>query len=523
MTISLVRMSQFKFSDSDISEDSDKELIEEIIYPGLVLKDDYVLLVKIGCGNNAGVWMIYQISTKSYRAMKIQDFECYEDGCREVRIIKRINEFAKHNKQVDTCCIQMLDFFIFSESPKVQFVCTVYELYAGSIQMLLSNGKYKYGLPISVVRKMAKQLLTAVSFLHSRVDIIHTDIKPENILFRGAPASHQKMTEVFEESSFQAKYDKLKTKYASRQDKFKQELDHLALESVSGLKFIDEVFEINSEEDSSDYDSSNSFIEGEDDFGSDSDLSDDGESSTSDTVPNTESESESESDEKKEEEINTRRQSVPDVMSFVYYKEIIDIDSMYDFKSILNNRENSTDKESVIDDTYVNNCKITVTDFGNSYFYKKRTEHEIQDRIYRAPEVILNFRYGYVADVWSVACVIFELLTGFPLFNVLSEPLTKDIHHLFLMEKILGPMPIVMKKRTTRVKFLFDHRKKYHIKNIPEIKRTNLFEILTKQHLFSEKTAKEISEFLSTALQYNPTKRITATKMLQHKWLNTTN
>lgn len=36
----------------------------------------------------------------------------------------------------------------------------------------------------------------------------------------------------------------------------------------------------------------------------------------------------------------------------------------------------------------------------------------IQSRFYRAPEVVLGFRYDCKIDMWSLACILAELLTG---------------------------------------------------------------------------------------------------------------
>ena len=96
-----------------------------------------------------------------------------------------------------------------------------------------------------------------------------------------------------------------------------------------------------------------------------------------------------------------------------------------------------------------------MADFGNC----KSIDHErfdIQTRYYRAPEIVLDLTYGYSCDIWSLGCVIFELLTGFPLFEPNEEPLNKDIHHVYLFEKLLGPIPFTMKKKSKRSKFLFD-------------------------------------------------------------------
>ena len=98
------------------------------IYPGLILAGHYILLKQIGHGNNAHVWMVYHIVTDSYLAMKIQDFECYKDGKREIMIIKKITEYAKFHPNKNIHCIKLLDSFIYKEDDEVQYVCSVYEL-----------------------------------------------------------------------------------------------------------------------------------------------------------------------------------------------------------------------------------------------------------------------------------------------------------------------------------------------------------------------------------------------------------
>ena len=147
-------------------------------------------------------------------------------------------------------------------------------------------------------------------------------------------------------------------------------------------------------------------------------------------------------------------------------------------------------------------------------------KNEIQDRRYRAPEVILNFNYGYACDIWSVGCVVFELLTGFPLFAPYDEPLTKDIHHLFLMERMLGPLPVSMKSKSKRHKFLFEEKEKYKIKGVEPFARMTIEDRLIKQFLFTKADAKSCSEFMLEMLKYNPSTRATAKNLLNHKWLS---
>lgn len=559
-------------SSSSVSEGSsvdslDEVVVEEIIYPGKIMSEDYILLIKIGYGNNASVWMSYQISKDRYVALKIQDYQCYDDGRREVSIIKKINDLGKTNT---TRCITMLDSFILKESTSrdgdrnnkdddMKFVCSVYELYAGSLYLLIHDGKYKYGLPIPIVKKITKQLLEALNFIHTKAEVLHTDIKPENILFKGVPASHSKVIEIFENSGFKKKYDKLKKEYESgndlrsvsetdseiesgaesvnedeknvdvelrRKQLFNTKTNALAKECVIEIQEIDDVFENHTNSDDDNSDSDGSIIEGEDDFSdsdgdgdNESDSDGDNESGSLDEIPDGSDESNESNESEEEPCLNTRRQSVSDTASFIRYKEKISIEEHYDFVKVLNNREKSEDKEEVIDDKYVNACQIAITDFGNSYFYKKRTENEIQDRIYRSPEVIMDFKYGYPSDIWSLGCVIYELLTGFPLFNPEEKPLTKDIHHLFLMEKMLGPIPVNMKKKSKRSKFLFDEKRHFHIKNLEPIKPFSLEDVLIKQCLFTKREAREISDFLRKTLEYIPSKRATAEELLNHPWV----
>ena len=61
--------------------------------------------------------------------------------------------------------------------------------------------------------------------------------------------------------------------------------------------------------------------------------------------------------------------------------------------------------------------KIKVIDFGSSCYEHLTVYTYIQSRFYRAPEVILGAKYGLPIDMWSLACMLWELLTGYPLFS----------------------------------------------------------------------------------------------------------
>lgn len=61
--------------------------------------------------------------------------------------------------------------------------------------------------------------------------------------------------------------------------------------------------------------------------------------------------------------------------------------------------------------------QVKLVDFGNACWTHHHFTEDIQTRQYRSPEVIVGCEYGPNADIWSVACLIFELATGDYLFE----------------------------------------------------------------------------------------------------------
>jgi len=63
------------------------------------------------------------------------------------------------------------------------------------------------------------------------------------------------------------------------------------------------------------------------------------------------------------------------------------------------------------------NFRIKIVDLGNACWTHHHFTPKIQTRQYRSPEVILGLHYDTSADIWSLACTIFEMLTGDFLFE----------------------------------------------------------------------------------------------------------
>ena len=72
--------------------------------------------------------------------------------------------------------------------------------------------------------------------------------------------------------------------------------------------------------------------------------------------------------------------------------------------------------------------KIKIADLGNACWVDKHFTDDIQTRQYRAPEVILGCPYDSSADLWSLACIVFELATGDLLFKPKKGLCTRMSH-----------------------------------------------------------------------------------------------
>lgn len=67
----------------------------------------------------------------------------------------------------------------------------------------------------------------------------------------------------------------------------------------------------------------------------------------------------------------------------------------------------------------------------------------VTTRYYRAPEIMLTWqKYTYAVDIWSIGCILAEMLLGRILF-----PGRDDIHQFTLITDFLGKPPkVVMDK-----------------------------------------------------------------------------
>lgn len=76
--------------------------------------------------------------------------------------------------------------------------------------------------------------------------------------------------------------------------------------------------------------------------------------------------------------------------------------------------------------------EIRLIDFGGATFDTDHHSRIINTRQYRAPEVLLGLGWSFPSDMWSVGCILCELVSGELLFAT-----HYDLEHLAMMEKVL--------------------------------------------------------------------------------------
>ena len=160
-----------------------------------------------------------------------------------------------------------------------------------------------------------------------------------------------------------------------------------------------------------------------------------------------------------------------------------------------------------------------VVDLGNACWTYKQFTQDIQTRQYRCPEVILGSKYSTPADVWSVACIAFELATGDLLFDPRSgKEYDRDEDHLALMMELVGKMP---KRIACAGKFSRDFfTRNGDLRHIRNLKFWPLRDVLVEKYGFDDADADGLADFLSPMLDFAPENRCTAAQAITHPWLS---
>lgn len=163
--------------------------------------------------------------------------------------------------------------------------------------------------------------------------------------------------------------------------------------------------------------------------------------------------------------------------------------------------------------------EVKIADLGNACWVHKHFTEDIQTRQYRSLEVILGASYNVSADIWSTACMAFELATGDYLFEPHSgENYCRDEDHIAHIIELLGPIPKKIILSGALSHFVFN--KKGELRHITGLKPWGLDEVLIQKYEWSVEDAASFADFLRPMLEFDPDKRATAAQCLEHPWLN---
>ncbi|XP_077178590.1 dual specificity protein kinase CLK2 isoform X1 [Paroedura picta] len=167
------------------------------------------------------------------------------------------------------------------------------------------------------------------------------------------------------------------------------------------------------------------------------------------------------------------------------------------------------------DERSVKNTAVRVVDFGSATFDHEHHSTIVSTRHYRAPEVILELGWAQPCDVWSIGCIIFEYYMGFTLFQTHDNR-----EHLAMMERILGPIPSRMTRKTRKQKYFYHGRLdwdentsagRYVRENCKPLRRYLASE--TEEH-------HQLFDLIEGMLEYEPAKRLTLAEALKHPFFH---
>lgn len=435
----------------------------------------------------------------------------------------------------------------------------VFEILGCNLLSIVRLYKSK-GLPVPLVKMITKQILTALDFLHSDCSIIHTDLKPENVLMRCNPdlsslqnainsklasiveveaqkgtlpalssssaaikpastlastASSASTTSTASNASSSAKIETTVSDALPAASSAPSSTSSLTSDSVIALgssTSTESTVTSTVSQNSGEYSKTPSGVSDSHSVSSLSTSTEMGSpalsigTAASSTTPLSTSKTEHEKSTTTEPSDPTNKSIDPAIRKF--YRDDVrdDVDLPTDKQGLLSVFGNGAFK-----------CKIA--DLGNACFTYRHFTDDVQTRHYRAPEVIVGYQtYDTPIDMWSLACLVFELLTGDLLFEPhAGKNYTKDDDHLAQIMELLGKMPrelVTQGKHSTD--FMTRNGELRYIKNL---RFWALKDVLLEKYRHSPEEASTIASFLLPMLEYMPNKRATARDRLRHPWI----
>ncbi|XP_053562793.1 mitogen-activated protein kinase 14 isoform X2 [Bombina bombina] len=146
-------------------------------------------------------------------------------------------------------------------------------------------------------------------------------------------------------------------------------------------------------------------------------------------------------------------------------------------------------------------CELKILDFGLARHTDEEMTGYVATRWYRAPEIMLNWmHYNQTVDIWSVGCIMAELLTGRTLF-----PGTDHINQLQQIMRLTGTPPSYLINRMP------SHEARNYIQSLPYMPKMNFEDVFLGAN-------PQAVDLLEKMLVLDTDKRITASEALAHAY-----
>ncbi|KAM4060995.1 kinase [Hirsutella rhossiliensis] len=437
----------------------------------------YTVVRKLGWGHFSTVWLSRDNSNGKHVALKVVRSAAHytETAIDEIKLLSKIVQ-ANPDHPGRKHVVSLLDSFE-HKGPNGTHVCMVFEVLGENLLGLIKRWNHR-GIPMPLVKQITKQVLLGLDYLHRECGIIHTDLKPENVLIEIGDVEQIVKKVVKSDPG-----DKENNRNGRRRRRT----------LITGSQPLPSPL-------NSTFNHSNLFPS----VGSQPSLAgvlNEGTGSTKESSP------------KSADESQKQREKSADVLS----REVSGISLDKSSSSSASTGE----KRKAEDPLSFEIISVKIADLGNACWVNHHFTNDIQTRQYRSPEVILGSKWGASTDVWSMAAMVFELITGDYLFDPQSgTKYGKDDDHIAQIIELLGPFPRSLCLSGKWSQEIFN--RKGELRNIHRLRHWALPDVLREKYHFKEDEAKRISTFLTPMLELVPEKRANAGGMAGHGWLDDT-